>query len=567
MDFLLISPPVGNVGQAVSSLPALTAFLRARGWDAHQWDLSIDSFHHFHSRSYLARCRRIVGDHGADDRLMAAADRAVGEIDAAKASLRQQGAAGRRDTWRWAFDVLRDAGVLLTAASRGRHQHDFRHFDIPGAVRGFDSLGAALEDGEANPFIGFFMEHALPRLRRRAAVAIGISITYYSQLIPAFTLARLLRLQLPGTHLILGGGYLTATASDVERIPSALLPADAIVLHDGEDALDAWLNVVVRGRGALGDVPNVCLPQNGTFRRVSPRPHHTDLATVSVPMLTMQGLDLERYLVPKYAIGLPLSRGCHWGRCAYCNISNQTLARYRRRQTEQAVADMRATMAETGSNWFDLPVDSYHPRDLWELGRAILAADLSVEWAAEVLFDAGFTDPVVADLARSGCRCLRFGLESADPVTLKAMRKPTRPEVASRVLGSCRQHGIHTGVMVIAGFPTETQVGLGRTFDFLVDHRDRIDFVGIHPYSLVPGSPMARDPGAFGIYLRPHTAVMTTSLPFTNTNPVGMQNEDLPRVIEAMKAGLRDHYPELGELWTAAIGGWMTFPACCASGG
>ncbi|HOU93060.1 MAG TPA: B12-binding domain-containing radical SAM protein, partial [Polyangiaceae bacterium] len=378
-------------------------------------------------------------------------------------------------------------------------------------------------------------------------------------------LARRIREELPGIRLILGGSYLTAVAADVPRIPTALLPADAIVLFDGEEALDAWLEVVVRGRGRAEDVPNVFLPRDGTFQRAgSGPPTHTDLGSLPVPMWTGRGLELERYLVPRYAVGLPLTRGCHWGRCAYCNISSQTAARYRRREPAQAVADLGAIVAETGTSWFDFPVDSYHPRDLAELARAILAAGLEVEWAAEVLLDPGFTEAVIAELARAGCRCLRFGLESADPATLKAMRKPTRPEVAAEVLGRCRRHGVRTGVMVIAGFPTETQAALGRTYDFLVEHRDRIDFVGIHPFSLVPGSAMAQDPGRFGLYLRPRGAVLTTSLPFASTHPVGMQNEDLPRVIDAMKAGLREHYPDLGELWTAAIGGWMTFPSCCA---
>ncbi len=565
MDFLLISPPVGNVGQAVSALSVLTAFLRARGWDAIQWDLSIDAFHHFHSSPYLKRCQLIVRERGADAELIAAAERAVGEIDSAKAFFRRHDAAVQGDALRWAFNVLRDAGVLMTAASLGRYELDFRHFDIPGAVRDFPSLGATLVDREANPFIEFFARYALPRLRELAPTAIGISVSYFSQLIPAFTLARLIRQQLPATHLVLGGGYLTATATDVMHIPTAMVPVDAIILHDGEDALDAWLNVVVNGRGSPTDVPNVCLPGGDTFRRVGNHPPHTtDLSALPVPMWTMQGLELHRYLVPKYAVGLPLTRGCHWGRCVYCNISSQTSARYRRRGTAQAIADMRAIMAETESNWFDFPVDSYRARDLWELSRAILAADLRVEWAAEVLLERGFTESVVSDLRRAGCRGLRFGLESANPATLKAMRKPTRPDSAARVLGACRQHGIRTGVMVIAGFPSETQAGLGDTYDFLVDHRHEIDFVAIHPYSLVPGSAMARDPGRFGLFLRPPAAVLTTNLPFANTNPVGMQNEDLPRVIDAMKEGLREYYPDLGELWTAAIGGWMTFPACCA---
>jgi len=565
LDLLLISPPVGNVGQAAAAPSVLTAYLAARGWDVRQWDLSIEAFQRFHSAAYLEGCRRVVRAHGADAALLAAADRAVAESEAAQAALRRLETAASRDALGWAFGVLRDAGVLLTAAARGRYELDFRHFDVPGAWRDFDSLRAALVEPSANPFLDLYAERVLPRLRAEAVAAVGISVSYHSQLVPAFALARRIREELPGIRLILGGSYLTAVAGDVPRIPTALLPADAIVLFDGEEALDAWLEVVIRGRGRAEDVPNVLLPRDGTFRRAgSGPPTHTDLGALPVPMWTARGLELERYLVPRYAVALPLTRGCHWGRCAYCNISSQTAARYRRRDAAQAVADLRAIAAETGSSWFDFPVDSYHPRDLGELARAILAAGLEVEWAAEVLLDPGFTEAVIAELARAGCRCLRFGLESADPATLKAMRKPTRPEVAAEVLARCRRHGIRTGVMVIAGFPTETQAALGRTYDFLVEHRDRIDFVGIHPFSLVPGSAMARDPGRFGLYLQPRGAVLTTSLPFASTHPVGMRNEDLPRVIEAMKAGLREHYPDLGELWTAAIGGWMTFPSCCA---
>ena len=117
--------------------------------------------------------------------------------------------------------------------------------------------------------------------------------------------------------------------------------------------------------------------------------------------------------------------------------------------------------------------------------------------------------------------------------------------------------------MLIAGFPTESQAELNLTFDYLCENRDVIDFLTIHHYCLVPGSPMARDPSRFGIFVLKPEAVLWTSLPFVNTNLIGMRNEDLPRVIASMKDGLRPFYHDLGELWTVAIGGWMTFPACC----
>ena len=563
MDLLLISPPVANFGQATSGISVLTAYLRSQGWDAHQWDLAIDSFHHFHSPEYLDRCRRLIARQAYDPVLRSTADRVVAQIDGAKEALRTPGIEFDHERMRWAFETINDAGIVMTAVSRGRYEHDFRHFGVNGAFRSFENLEHTLADSGANPYLDFLEQHALPHIGRLRPRAVGVSMTYFSQVIPGFTLVRLIREHLPETRIVTGGAYLTAVEHDVSRIPASLLPSDAIIVHDGEEALVRWLDAVLRGQGDVESLPNTYLPERAFRRPQTISLTHTDPREVPVPLWTADGLELEKYLVPKYPIPLPFSRGCYWGRCSFCNISCQTIATYRTRPVEMALADMRHAISETGSNWFDLPVDSFRPRELHRLALAIIESGLEVEWGAEVLLDPGFKDPIIADLARSGCRTLRFGLESACVRTLEAMNKPTRPDSARRILKTCTDNGIQTAVMLIAGFPTETQRELNMTFDYLVENRDRIDFLTIHQYSLVPGSPMANDPARFGLYLLNPEAVLWTSLPFENTNPVGMRNEDLPRVAAAMKEGLKEYYPDLGELWTVAIGGWMTFPACC----
>lgn len=579
MDILLISTPVANFGQCTSGLSLLTSYLGSKGFVARQWDLAIEAFHHFHSPEYLSSRLSILEDHGVVDvpeaqdtnartpdeqDIRVVARRVIAEIESAKAALQRPGIERDHPSMRWAFQTIADAGIVMTAAALGRYEHDFRHFGVEGAFRDFDALEAAVEDPASNPYIEFLMEQALPRILRERPKAIGISMTYFSQVVPGFTLARLVRRLAPEIKIVMGGAYLTAVEHEVDRIPTRLLPADAIILHDGEEALEQWLHAVLSGQGALTAIPNCYLPGPATFARAGERSlTHTDLDLLPVPMWTIDGLDLSKYLVPRYPIPLPLSRGCYWGRCSFCNISCQTGASYRTRPVEKAIADMKAAIAQTGSNWFDFPVDSFRPKELHQLALGIIDAGLEVEWGAEVLLDPGFKDPIIADLARSGCRCLRFGLESANVETLTAMNKPTRPGEARRILKSCKDNGIQTAVMLIAGFPTETQARLWETYDYLAQNSDRIDFLTIHSYSLVPGSPMAEDPAKFNLYLLPQTAVLWTSLPFVNTNLVGMKNEDLPRVVQAMRTGLREFYPDLGEMWTVAIGGWMTFPACC----
>lgn len=567
MDFLLISPPVANFGQATAGLSVLTSFLCSRGWKASQWDLAIDAFHHFHSPEHLGACRETLRANPGkvEARVLEVADRVVAEIEEAKTALRTPGIETDMARMKWAFDTIHDAGVILTAAGFGGYEHDFRHFGVDEAFRNFQTLSEALDDPRRNPYLAYMEEVALARIERERPRAVGISMTYFSQVMPGFTLARQIRRRFPEIKLVAGGSYLTAVEHDMERVPHEVFPVDAVILHDGEQGLEQWLRLELSGEGQAEEIVNSYRKgPAGTFARAGARSlAHTDLDELPVPMWTLEGLELSKYLVPKYPIPLPLSRGCYWGRCSFCNISCQTVATYRTRPIAKAIQDIKIALEQTGSNWFDFPVDSFRPKELQALADAIVAEGLEIEWGAEVLLDPGFKDELIESLARSGCRTLRFGLESASVETLKAMNKPTRPKHAARILRACKENGIQTAVMLIAGFPTETQRQLYETYDYLVEHADVIDYLTIHQYSLVAGSPMAQDPAKFGLYLLDQDAVLWTSMPFVNTNPVGMQNDDLPEVVDAMKAGLKEHYPDLGELWTVAIGGWMTFPAAC----
>jgi len=511
MDLLLISPPVANVGQAAASISTLAAYLRSRGWSVGQWDASIDAFHHFHSSAHLAACHARLAAEGASRSLVEAAAGAAAGIEEAKASLGRFETVEDPAAMERAFTVLEAAGHVLSASGRAGTAHSYRSFDLAGAWRDWDSLVAALDDPAANPYFGWAEELAVPRILASGAKAVGLSFTYLSQLLPGFTLVRQLKRLAPHLAVAVGGGYLTALGERAREIPPSVLPADLLVLHDGEAALDGWL---AQSPASTTSSTRSTKSTPSTSSTNSTNSTCLDLATVPSPSWTAEGLDLSRYLVPRYAVPVPLTRGCHWGRCRYCNISSQTSSSYRVRPGGLAVQDLRAAMAETGSNWFDLPTDSFRPDHLHAFARAILEARLDIRWAAEVLLHPQLSTEVIADLARSGCVCLRFGVESASAEVLAAMNKPRPPGLASRILRDCRAAGIRTSAMLIIGFPTETHRQRMEPFDFLVDHRDALDFVALHEFNLVPGSQMAADPASFGLIVLPSQAVLQPALPY-----------------------------------------------------
>ncbi len=571
MRVLLISPPVSNIGQAAPSISVLAAWLAARGYECLQWDLGIEAFHHFHNRGYLeqvaGKLAESEGSNEPDDgsglSVRRAALETASRIDQAKARLQRPGIENDLETMSRALMDIRDAGQLISAA-HPFSRLTYSRFEISGAFSSWESLREAVTDEQRNLLLDFFRSHALPRIESLSPALVGISVSYQSQLLPAFSLAHAIKEALPGIFVLLGGAFIKSIQDDIAQMPPDVVPVDAICVGDGEPALESCLGALKDGRRPSRP-PNTLLPAGERFAHTGDW-LQIDLERAPLPLMQMQGLKLGAYLVPRYAIPLPVARGCHWHKCVYCNISNQARERYRSRPADLCVSDIEQLIDLSGTDWFDFPTDSVLPRDLERLARGLVERGVAIRWAAEVIPDQRLSDATIELLARSGCCCLRFGLESACPRTLQAMNKGTvQPAEAARIFAACRKYGIATGVMLIVGFPTETQADLMQTVEYLRQNADNIDFLTLHEFTIAPGSRLAAQPSLAGVHLLPRRGVLTPSLPYDHANPVAMRPADLPRVADALADSLSDLFPQCGQLWASGIGGWMTFAAAAGN--
>ncbi|MBN1655800.1 MAG: B12-binding domain-containing radical SAM protein [Deltaproteobacteria bacterium] len=571
MKVLLISPPVGNIGQAPPSISALAAWLTHLGHECIQWDLGLDAFHYFHSTEYLSAAAAVVEQRCKKDasysrssllEIARSTRRIASQIETAKQILKQPGVESDIEKMVGSLGFIRDAGLLISSA-HGLSRLSYSRFDMPGAQADWRSLAEAIRDRGRNIFIDYFREHSLARIALASPHLVAVSVSYHSQLLPAFSLVVLIKEEFPELPVLLGGAFLKAVQDDLTQMPSSVVPADGICIGDGEPTLEAYLRALEE-RESIWQTPNILLPRGERFVSTG-RIEQISLSQAPIPMLKMEGINLGSYLVPRYAIPLPVTRGCHYHRCVYCNISNQAREVYRAREAKRCIDDIESLVRECRTNWFDFPTDSVLPRDLERFARTSIKRGLTIRWSAEVFLDRRLTDEIIALLARSGCCCLRFGLESACPRTLELMDKRIDLKEVSRILKTCHRHGIVTGVMMIIGFPTETQRELLETVEYLQRHASDIDLLTLHPFTVSPGSRLASQPELAGIHLLPRTAVLTPSLPYAHSNPVAMRPEDLSEVVSSLADALSDFYPQSGQLWASGIGGWLTFAACCTN--
>ena len=88
----------------------------------------------------------------------------------------------------------------------------------------------------------------------------------------------------------------------------------------------------------------------------------------------------------------------------------------------------------------------------------MIEANLDIYWTTLIRFESLLIEPEVWTLAaKSGCRSLYFGLESANERIIKLVQKDTKIDVAIKNLNEAKRVGIWSHVMGFFGFPSETQ--------------------------------------------------------------------------------------------------------------
>jgi radical SAM superfamily enzyme YgiQ (UPF0313 family) len=503
MKVALVFPPQGHFTQPYLSLPSLAAWLRHNGvGQVAQLDESIQAYDHFLSparlRRSLERVRAGEGLARLEQRaslrysemeryqtlseIALIGDEVAERIDEAKGVLRNPGAFYDYERYLWAGRTVEQA-LRLVSAEFAPTRLTAHGFVMPQRIERSAEIVAALDDERHNPFLEYFREHTLPRLQRLDPDLVGLSVTFPSQAIPTFTLARLIKQWKPDVHITIGGGLLAYTADKLARRLEVWGLIDSMVLLEGEGPLLQLCEAVERGERDLSRVHNLVWRDDSGAVRKNEQAEPLDIKQLPVP--DFDGLPLDKYLSPELVLPLAATRGCYWGKCVFCTLYQVIGPGYRGRTIEQTVEDMRALKDKYGVSKFYLAIEDLPPTMARKLPRAILDAKLDVKfWADARLEHEVFTQEVCDELAEAGCLRLAFGYESSSRRVLEKMCKGIDPEASLEVVRRVRSAGISVTLYVMVGFPTETRAEARDTLDTILANRDSIQEVSVRVFYL-----------------------------------------------------------------------------------
>lgn len=339
------------------------------------------------------------------------------------------------------------------------------------------------------------LEQWLDGLDLAAFDLIGFSVCF-NQLISSLTAAERIKKRCPGLPVVIGG------SGCVGEIGMSLLrnfpQIDYVINGEGEDALTRLCHTL----HSAGDIPTLP-PQVFSLETAantgsSCRTGITDLNTLPLPDYGPYFREMEQiFPAQPFVPVLPIefSRGCWWNKCTFCNLNLQWHG-YRWKQADSMFNEVRRQRERHQCLDFCFTDNALPPKEADRFFNTLAAEKCDYNFFAEVRV---ITDPdTPRRYRRGGLTTIQVGIESLSTSLLKKMRKGTTAIENIAAMRQSAEAGIQLDGNLIVEFPGSTMAEAEETLNTL-------DFVlPYHPldaasFFLGHGSPVAKDPGSYGI--------------------------------------------------------------------
>lgn len=196
------------------------------------------------------------------------------------------------------------------------------------------------------------------------------------------------------------------------------------------------------------------------------------------------------------AVTFITSRGCPYG-CYFCANMNNGSVRLRTKEDIDAEIQLikKRYPAVGGLIIMDetATLSPEHVKNWTQIMR-----NRSIEYVLSTRGDT-IDRESVSCLAASGCKEIKFGLESGSPKLLSAMNKQLDLNCFEKTLALTKQFGINNKVFLMHGFPGENRETTQETIEFLNKNRQYIDRAVLYQFTPLPGSYVYTAPEKFGI--------------------------------------------------------------------
>jgi anaerobic magnesium-protoporphyrin IX monomethyl ester cyclase len=382
----------------------------------------------------------------------------------------------------------------------------------------------AITDARHNFLLPYFQNKVVPIFSEEQPDVVGISITHTSEIIPAFTLARLLKSINASTHICLGGATLTEVAYRIVTNPELMEFYDSLVLGPGEIAFGELIDRLQSQKG-ISSVPNLMYKSGDTIKK-SDKTLEFDINDACTPDFGP--------LRPGSVVPLETTSGCYWGKCIFCYYPRQgspsedpTYSKKRVRRTELVLHDIATLRDKYNPSFIGFTDSSLHPNRIREIAEYNMNVTKKVSFSAFIRLEKDFTSPAFCHkIAEGGFLGGQVGLESGSQRINDIIGKGVDLQDAEIILHNFHNLGILTHVYTMVGTPGETHEDALKTFEFLNRLHDILPLGWqIYPLYVVEHGPLNERASEFGLNVIPLPSEYLSQFTLFNVKDGLSQNE------------------------------------------
>lgn len=478
MKVLLVFPPQAQPFLPHLAIPSLTAALKQKGIETYQRDYNLEAYEYYLSPPALEK--------------IGISTFIAHQVEHVKKSLRTGFDYYLPSDYYGALNIIEDY-LIYTSRSFPGCSWSLKGFDTTYSTENSGEIIKAARDRKVNPFIPFFKEK-MAEIGEMKPDVLGISVAWKSQIIPAFTLACMVKDEFPDIHITMGGSLVSHLSGILKHKRNFLTIIDSFLPFEAEESLPKLVEVLEKG-GNPEDVPGLIYRKK---KKVFSNPLQIPQSLEDLPFPDFDEFHLKKYYSSQVYLPISASRGCYWAKCAFCthHLSGSS---FRTRKAEDVYAEMNAQYEKYGCKNFYFVDDALPPVLARQLAEMIAGDEKPYRWAGELrsenMMDRDFFDIMF----KGGCRLILFGLESFCQRTLDRMNKGWDRELFPDVIKHCSDAGIITWVFLFLGFPGERRFEAKETLRFVLKHRKHIDMIAPGRFVLTRDSAVYKNPSEFGV--------------------------------------------------------------------
>lgn len=360
----------------------------------------------------------------------------------------------------------------------------------------------ATEDERYNFLIPYYRKEVLPSLIDEHPDLVGISITCTFELIPAFTLAQMIKSVDPQIHIVLGGALVTELSQRIAKNPPLWNLMDSLVIGPGEVAFTELAECIEK-KSDLSGVPNLIYKDKDSIKN-SNKLHEFDINDACTPEFVS--------VRPKSGLPLETSSSCYWGKCIFCYYPKQGTASFDSRHQKKRVRDLELVFKDIKElqDKYDpvaigLTDSSVHPKRLEAIAEENLRSGNGMKFLALFRIEKEFKSKALCrKLAEGGFMGGYVGLESGSQRVNDIMNKGVDLNDVEEILKNFRETGILLHIYCIIGTPGETEEDALMTYNFLKRWHKwlKLDWQ-IYSLYVLEQSPLSLRASEFGIEVTP----------------------------------------------------------------